>query len=133
MTTENTTEETKSTASKMLPEYTIVVGGKPRKLVYNIYAFIRLEEETGLSVIDGGAFQAKKLSHIVALLWAGLLTHWPEATIEEVAKTVDIEEIMSLPEQVQKGLERGMPTAPDKKKSQSVDEAQQTQTEDAST
>lgn len=106
-----------SDAAKAFPEVTISLGGKNRRLVYNLYSFMRLDEETGKNVFDGSAFNAARPKDLVALLWAGLVNDDPNLTLEQVAKEARLDEIMSLPAMIQQGFANSMPTPKQKKSS----------------
>lgn len=103
----------------------IILGGKPRKLTFNLYAFCRLDEETGKNILTGDVFNSMRPRDLVELVWCGLITDEPELTIDDVAKEIKLSEIMQLPQVVQSGFESAMPPQSEEKKTKAKAKTQQ--------
>ena len=98
-----------SKAKKANPELKIVVGGKERTLKYNLYSFCRLDEECGVNILNGDFMSAIRPRGLIGLLWAGLITDDPELTLDDLARDVDMNELMRLPDLVNAALLNSMP------------------------
>jgi hypothetical protein len=107
-----------SDAKKTFPEVEVLINGRKRKLIYNLYSFMRLDDETGKNIFDGTAFDSFRPRDIVALLWAGLVNEDPTITIDEVAKTAQLSDLQALPTIIQAGFYNSMPSETEKKSSE---------------
>ena len=108
-----------SNAEKAAPHVKIRLGGKDRVLKYNLYSFCRLDEECGVNILEGQFLRGLSPRKLVGLLLARLITYEPDLTIDDLAKTVDLQEIVQLPELVDEAFMRAMPQEEKKRTSKS--------------
>jgi hypothetical protein len=90
------------TATKGVP---VKLGGKSRLLRYTNRAFVRLEEEMGLSLgqvgerVSGGSIKAT-----AAMVWAGLLHADPALELDDVVDMLPLGDLSPVAEAVGKAL-----------------------------
>ena len=86
---------------------TLVLGGDPYRVRFDLNALIALEEETGASVWGDGEsggdllalLESPKLSTVRLLLWAGLQHEYPDMTQKDAGALVglgDLEQLIPL-------------------------------------
>lgn len=66
---------------------------RPRKLAIDFNAICRLEEETGLNVMDRRTWENPSASDLRAILWASLLADDPGLTLGKVGEMMSIENV----------------------------------------
>lgn len=62
---------------KFSPIVSLVLAGTTYSLEYNMHAIRQFEELTGKNLL-GGEINSKSAKDIVAIVWAGLVSHHPE-------------------------------------------------------
>ncbi len=83
------------------PTVEIELGGKKRKLVFDLNAFSLLEEATGKNMLAGELFVKPSLTDIVKFIWAGLQHHEEGITRKEIGKMAGVEDIPRFMEAIQ--------------------------------
>lgn len=72
----------------------VELGGEVRTLRYTNAALVRLEDETGKTVMEmGERLTAGSLKAITCLVWAGMLHAEPSLTLDEAAERVDLQRL----------------------------------------
>lgn len=81
---------------KALPEITIELGEEKLTVVFSLYAFCELERLTGVNALEGQTWDRLNATILSTLLWAGLITHKPDLTIEELRKSISVPTLTNL-------------------------------------
>lgn len=79
-----------SNAKAVSPDIEIELGGKTRKLVFDMWAFCLVEETTGKNALNGEIFENPGAKDVVTLLWAGLQKHHRDLERQTVAHMLDL-------------------------------------------
>lgn len=87
-----------SNVEKVNPVTKVKLGDKEVTLKFDLWALLKLEEATGVNALDGKVWLNPRAKDVVALLWAAMLHEQPSLTMEEVAKSIALEDIGSLVE-----------------------------------
>ena len=86
-----------SNAEKMNPAVELKLGDKTLKIVFDLWAFCLIEEQTGKNAINGEAFQNPSANDLVTLIWAGVQKHHQELQRKEIAHYMDLQNVQELP------------------------------------
>lgn len=70
--------------------FPLMVNGRERRVIFDFNALARFEEETGLNALDDDLTRKMTATQTRAFLWAGLLCHEPELTIQEAGAMFDV-------------------------------------------
>lgn len=82
-----------SNLDKIIPESEIEFDGEKKKLVFSTYAFCLLEEKTGKNALDAQVWINADLRTLSTIIWAGLQTHHPEITLDQVRTKLSVREL----------------------------------------
>ena len=80
---------------KVSPGVEVKIGGKARKLVFNMWAFYLLEKETGKNVLQGEVFSNPTAKDILTLVWAGLQSS-EKISLEDLGKMIDFSNLAEI-------------------------------------
>lgn len=115
-----------SNVEKIAPTVHYDIGGKTRRLYYDMWAVAMMENASGQSVMFGKFFTEMSMNKLITLVWGALLEDPEVSEMTEkkgieagrklVAKWVDIGKFDELLEACKKALEAVMP---DKNKNES--------------
>lgn len=92
----------------------VQVGGKTRKLCYDLNAMCELEDRLGLTwdkVMEEVAAEKAGAKVIRTLVTVGLLRYWPEVTEAEVGAALTSTNMARMAEAVTKAISVGQPDA----------------------
>lgn len=94
---------------KVSPGVDLDIGGKTRKLVFTMRAFMLLEKATGKNALNGEIFGDPSCTDLVTLTWAAL-QHDPEKpSIDTVADWLEFSDFPKLSAAIQKAFEQATP------------------------
>lgn len=82
---------------------TIELGGKTRRLAYDLNALCALEDH-------GGIDQTGSPKGLRAMLWAGLLHEEPDLSLDDVGRLVTLDRIEEIATAVGEAMSRDMPS-----------------------
>lgn len=91
---------------KALPEVELELWGATKKLVFSVQAFCILEETTGKNALDGDNYSNPDARTLSALLWAGLITHHKDISLDFVRSNLSLKQLMSLYPTILKAFNR---------------------------
>src|SRR5581483_9642478 len=101
-----------SASEHLVPSVTIHLD-RERHLRYDFNALIRLEKQTGQSVLDGKIWDNLTgpggPERVAAILWAGLLREDPEITLDYAASLIDMRNLQSVLSAVKQAWAAGAP------------------------
>lgn len=107
---------------KLVPGVKITLGGKERTLVFDMWAFMLLEKETGKSALGGEIFNKVSATDLTVLAWAALQAE-SEISLKEVAKMMTLKDIEPLSKAIQTAFEQAKPAEnPELKKDPAAEE-----------
>jgi hypothetical protein len=107
---------------KVSPGVEVKIGGKVRKLVFNMWAFYLLERETGKNVLQGELFSSPTSSDILTLLWAGLQST-EKVSIEDLGKMVELSDLPDISKAITEAFQQAaVPEGEKKTNTQEVSE-----------
>lgn len=86
----------------MAKEKTVVnVAGKERTVKFPVSALIKMKKETGISLSDlQDEEKVQDIETIVAIIWAGLVTDDPSLTVDELAESIELNELSEVAQKV---------------------------------
>lgn len=99
---------------KASPGVEIEIGGKVRKLIFNMRAFMLLEKATGKNALNGEIFGSPSVTDLITLTWAAL-QHGEEdlrPSIEDVADWITFEDFAKLTEGIKEAFDEATPAPP---------------------
>lgn len=105
-----------SDAVKAVPEIEIEYLGEKLKLVFSLTAFCAFEKETGINALNGETWSEVNITVLSALLWAGLRSHKPEITLQEVRDSMTMPQLLALYKDINTAFNNA--SASDEKKSE---------------
>lgn len=90
---------------KAAPGVEIEIGGKKRKLVFDMWAFYLLEKETGKNAISGEIFTKPSATDIIVLIWAAL-QHEEKISLEAVGRMMSLTNLPVVTAAIQKAFDQ---------------------------
>lgn len=76
---------------------TVNIAGEDLKVKFPVSAVIRLQKEHGVKLTDlGNDENGMDMETIIALIWAGVVTHSPDTTVEYLADNIELHEITEI-------------------------------------
>lgn len=107
---------------KVSPGVEIQLGGKTRKLIFNMWAFYLLEKATGKNALAGEVFMNPTATDLLTLVWAAL-QHEEKVTIEEVGGMFSLQDIPEISRAIQKAFAQASPPSEDEQKKEKPESA----------
>lgn len=95
-------------ADKAVPGVLFTLGGKNRRLVFDMWAFYLLEKETGKNALAGEMFQSLTATDLLVLTWAAVQSE-EKLTIEQVGKMLSLSDLPALAEAIKQAFEQVKP------------------------
>lgn len=93
---------------KVAAGVTFTLGGKPRKLVFDMWAFYLLEKETGKNALGGEMFEKITASDLLILTWAAIQSE-EKLTLEQVGHMLTLVDIPALADAIKAAFEQAKP------------------------
>lgn len=80
---------------------TVKIAGKEKKVRFPVSAVIKLQKEHGIKLTDlGKDEESMDMETILALIWAGLVTHDPKITVEYLGDNIELHELTDIAQTV---------------------------------
>ncbi len=93
---------------KVKPSVTLMLD-KERTISLSLNAMVLFEDKTGRSLLDGAFQGTTNAKELRTLLWACLIEDDPSVTEQMVGQWINIGNIVSITEQLNKAIELAMP------------------------
>lgn len=93
---------------KVSPGVSFTLGGKERKLVFNMWAFYLLEKETGKNALGGEMFNSLTATDLLILTWAAIQGD-EKLTLEQVGHMLTLADLPKLAEAIKQAFDQARP------------------------
>lgn len=93
---------------KVAPGVVFTLGGKKRKLVFDMWAFYLLEKETGKNALAGEMFEKISATDLLILTWAAVQSE-EKLTLEQVGHMLTLVDIPALADAIKLAFEQAKP------------------------
>lgn len=95
-------------AEKANPGVPFMLGGKERKLVFDLWAFRLLEKETGKNALGGEMFENLTANDLLVLTWAAIQSD-EKLTLEQVGHMLTLADLPRLSDAIKLAFEQARP------------------------
>ncbi len=93
---------------KAAPGVPFMLGGKERKLVFDLWAFRLLEKETGKNALGGEMFEKLSANDLLVLTWAAIQSD-EKLSIEQVGHMLSLADLPRLADVIKLAFEQAKP------------------------
>lgn len=93
---------------KLSPGVAFTLGGKERKLVFDMWAFYLLEKETGKNALGGEMFNSLTATDLLILTWAAIQGD-EKLTLEQVGHMLTLVDLPKLAEAIKEAFDQAKP------------------------
>lgn len=108
---------------KASPGVSFTLGGKERKLVFDMWAFYLLEKETGKNALGGEMFQSLTATDLLVLTWASIQGS-EKFTLEQVGHMLTLVDLPKLAEAIKEAFDQAKPAEVPESKNESAVEGE---------